>query len=331
MLGDMGNIELHVVFGAGGNIGRGVVEALHARGERVRAVSRSGRLSVPEGVETFAADARDPDATRHAAEGADVMYHCIGMPYPKWVSTLPTVMENLISAASATGDRGGRAPARFVYADNLYAHGRDGAAAGPLSEESPYAATGPKGRMRAELTRRLLRAHEEGRLRAAIGRGSDFFGPGATNSILHIFAFPKIVAGKSVSMFSNPEARHSYIYLPDFVEGLITLGQEEQAWGGVWNLPHAPAVTNGEFIRRAFEAAGVEAPPALRSSPRFMLALGGLFSPMVREVKEVVYQQEIDWVVDSSAFEETFGTEPTPLKRALAETIAWYRERGISS
>ncbi len=328
MLGDMSNTELHVVFGAGGNIGRRLVAELHRRGERVRAVSRSGRAPVPEGVEVQIADALDPVATRRAAEGADVIYHCIGMPYPQWVSTLPGIMENLIAAAAAAGDAGS---VRLVYADNLYAHGQAAAESGPLTENSPDAATGPKGRVRAELTAKLLQAHDERRIRAAAGRGSDFFGPGGTNSILHYFAFPKILAGKPVSMFSNPEARHSYIYLPDFVNSLITLGERAEAWGHVWNLPHAPAATNAEFIRLAYQAAGVEGPPALRRSPRFMMTLGGLFSPMVREVKEVAYQQEIDWVVDSSAFEQTFGTGPTPLQQALAETIAWYRERRVGS
>jgi nucleoside-diphosphate-sugar epimerase len=33
------------------------------------------------------------------------------------------------------------------------------------------------------------------------------------------------------------------------------------------------------------------------------------------------------FVADGSAFERTFGVEPTPLDVGLARTVAWYRTR----
>ena len=44
----------HVVVGASGGTGSALVRELVGRGRRVRAVNRSGRLAVPEGVEVVA-------------------------------------------------------------------------------------------------------------------------------------------------------------------------------------------------------------------------------------------------------------------------------------
>jgi uncharacterized protein YbjT (DUF2867 family) len=46
------NGELHVVFGTG-PVGMSVMDALVQRGKRVRMANRSGRASVPEGVEVL--------------------------------------------------------------------------------------------------------------------------------------------------------------------------------------------------------------------------------------------------------------------------------------
>jgi hypothetical protein len=49
-----------------------------------------------------------------------------------------------------------------------------------MTEDVPLAATTVKGQIRAAVTRELLAAAEARRVRIAIGRASDFFGPGVT-------------------------------------------------------------------------------------------------------------------------------------------------------
>ncbi len=57
------NGELHVVYGTG-PVGMAVMDALVHRGRRVRMVNRSGRASVPEGVEVVGGDATDVAFTK---------------------------------------------------------------------------------------------------------------------------------------------------------------------------------------------------------------------------------------------------------------------------
>ncbi|HEX2988259.1 MAG TPA: NAD-dependent epimerase, partial [Chloroflexota bacterium] len=72
--------------------------------------------------------------------------------------------------------------------------------------------------------------------------------------------------------------------------------------------------------------AGVPA-PKVSAVPRWALHAGGLFSPMLRELDEVLYQFDRPFVLDSSAFSATFGLLPTPMDEALSATIVWWRDR----
>jgi hypothetical protein len=54
----------------------------------------------------------------------------------------------------------------------------------------------------------------------------------------------------------------------------------------------------------------------------------GVFSPLVRELDEMLYQFEKDFVVDSTALEKLLGWKATGLERALDET--WADHLGVS-
>ncbi|HYN96748.1 MAG TPA: NAD(P)H-binding protein [Pilimelia sp.] len=62
-----------VITGATGNVGRALVPALAAAGERVTAVSR-GPADLPSGVRHRPADLADPESLRSAFDGADALY-----------------------------------------------------------------------------------------------------------------------------------------------------------------------------------------------------------------------------------------------------------------
>jgi uncharacterized protein YbjT (DUF2867 family) len=73
------NEELHVIFGTGA-VGMSVMDALVHKDKRVRMVNRSGRASVPEGVEVLGGDATDEVFAREASEGASVAYFALNPP-----------------------------------------------------------------------------------------------------------------------------------------------------------------------------------------------------------------------------------------------------------
>jgi nucleoside-diphosphate-sugar epimerase len=302
--------ETHVVFGASGGAGGAVVRARAAAGKRVRAVTRRHGGEWPRGVEHATADGSDPDAARSACVDAAVVYHCANVPYTEWEATLPPLMDGIIAGAESAG-------AALVYCDNLYMYG---AVDGPISEDSPMAATGPKGRLRIELADTLLEAHAAGRVRAVIARGSDFYGPGAANTVAGRLVFPAVAADRRAHWLGDLDQPHSLNYIDDFARDTIRLALDPRAAGGVWHLPAGPAPTGREFVEMAFAAA--TRPPRVGVYRTWAIRLLSLFNAEMRELSEVLYQFQRPFVIDSSRFEETFGGPgPTPMPDAIGRTL----------
>lgn len=305
-----------VVFGTG-TIGLAVIDELVARGKAVRAVNHSGRADLPQDVLLAAGDASDATFTTRVCDGASTIYNCLNAPYSKWPEQFPPLQTAVITAAERTG-------AKLVVMENLYMYGPTGGRL--LAEDLPYRARGRKGAVRARMAQQLLDAHREGRVRVTSGRASDFFGPRALESAAGERLFANAVQGKRVQLLGDPNAPHTYTYVPDIARGLVTLGSDDRALGSAWHLPSAPAVSTAEFARMVFEASGKQ--PKIQRVSKAMLTLAGLFSPTIREMGEMLYEFEEPFVVDDSRFRSTFGVEPTPLPEAITATVAWYQKRG---
>ena len=306
--------ELQVVFGTG-PLGLAVMRELRLRGKHVRMVNRSGRVRFKKDLQTEVGgiDAADPGQTREVCEGAAAVYHCIGLPYPRWTE-FPSIAAGIVAGAAAAG-------AKLVYADNLYAYG---AVDGPMTENLPLNATTKKGRIRAGIAQSLMSAHSAGKVRVAIGRGSDFFGPFATDAaMMGSRVFGRALAGKSAQAIGNLDRLHTYTFIDDFGKALVTLGERDEALGKAWHVPSAPAMTTRSFVEKVYRELGTRM--KLSTAPRFAIALLGQFDENVRELREMLYQFEHDFVMDSHRFESVFGTRPTPIDHGMRQTLDWYR------
>ena len=304
---------LHVVFGTG-QVGRAVIARLAEWGIEVRAVSLHRPTALNEGVEWRSADVTDPEAAADAAKGAAVIYQCLNAPYTRWPELFPALQRGVLAAAVRTG-------ALLVTLENVYGYGSSGGK--PMTEDHPLAATTVKGRTRAAMTRELRAAAEAGSVRIAIGRASDFFGAGATESALGSRVFANALAGKRADLMGNPDLPHTYSYVPDIALGLVTLGTEERAIGGEWHLPGPETVTTRAVIELIAHEVG--RPVGIRRMPTPALRALGLFSPMMRGLAEMAYEFEEPFVLDTTKFRSAFGGAVTPLSAAIEETVAWYR------
>jgi nucleoside-diphosphate-sugar epimerase len=309
------NGELHVVFGTGA-VGMSVMDALVQSGRRVRMVNRSGRASVPEGVEVVGGDAADPTFTREVSAGASVVYFALNPPYDKWPELFPGLQAGVVEGAASTG-------AKLIAIENLYMYGLTGGR--PLTEDLPYAPNTRKGTVRARMSNELMQAHTSGRVRVAIGRASDFFGPRVIASAAGEQVFGRAVEGKSAQVAGDPNQPHTYTYAPDIGRGLAILGEREEALGQVWHLPSPETLTTRQFAEMIFEEVGK--PARIQAAPKIVLRVIGLFNPGMREMIEMLYEFEEPFVMDHSKFEAAFGEHATPLKEAIGETVRWYRSK----
>jgi len=301
---------LHVVLGAG-QVGSLLARRLAARGLRVRVVRRTATAAPGPGIEPRCADVRDPDQAATVMRGAAVVYHCVNPLYTEWATELPALTRGILRGAARSG-------ARLVVLDNLYMYGADTAR---IDELTPMAPRSRKGELRVQATESLLGAHLRGDVRVAIGRASDYFGPGAaTTSIFGDRFFRRVLAGKSADCFGDPDQPHSYSFTPDVAAGLEALGRRDDA-GGVWMLPVQPAESTRAVIARFGRALGREL--EVSRIPTWALHTLGVVSPMLRETAEMAYQWRQPFAVDDRRIRAAFGVAATPWDQAIATTVAW--------
>ncbi len=306
--------EQHVIFGTG-PVGMAVMRALVAKRKRVTMVSRSGRAQAPEGVQVLKGDATDPAVTRQLCAGATVVYNCTNAPYTDWPARFPPLQAGILEGAAAAG-------AKLISAENVYMYGPTDK---PLTEDIPYSAHTRKGMVRAQMAQALLEAHRSGKVRVAIGRASDFYGPGAVDSTAGERLFVPALAGKRVLLLGTLDAPHTFTFIDDFGQGLVTLGERDEALGQAWHIPNAATVTTRSFLQQVFEETGQ--PFNATTAPGFVVRAMGLLNPMMRELAEMLYEFDRPFIVDHSKYARAFGDHSTPLPEAIRRTVAWFRAR----
>jgi hypothetical protein len=100
-----------------------------------------------------------------------------------------------------------------------------------MIENLPLHPVGPNERIRAQVAEALMAAHRHGKVRAAIGRGSDFFGPHVVTSTVGERVFARLVARKAAQVLGNPDAPHTVTFIDDFARALVILGSRDEALG----------------------------------------------------------------------------------------------------
>ena len=302
--------DLHVVAGLGA-VGRAIAEELAARGLHARAIARHRASSLPVEVDVVEADLADPPSARRALAGAAVVYHAAAAPYDRWPALLPQLMTGILEGAAATG-------ARVVYADNLYAYGP---VAGPLTEDLPYRATRTNGRVRAALAERLMTAQATGRVRAVIGRASDYYGPWGRQSTAGERLFLPALAGKPAQVLGDPDQPH--VHLPCRLRPRARDARHRRA-SDRWDLARSECRdAHDTTVRDPGLRGGGSSTEAARVAPTLLAGLA-LFSPMLRAVREQQHQRLAPWVVDHTKFERAFGASVTPHRDAIRATLDWF-------
>lgn len=305
---------MQTILGSGGAIGIELAKVLPQYTDAIRLVSRNPERVNPED-ELFAADLLEAEAVEQAVAGSEVVYLTVGLPYSAkiWRIRWPLVMENTIRACL-------KHQAKLVFFDNMYMY--DGSDLDPITEDLPINPPSRKGEVRAEIAARLWRAVEEEGLQACIARAADFYGPGIDQtSVLTETVFKPLSQDKTANWPGNPDCKHSFTYTPDAGKATALLGNSPEAYGQVWHLPTAPnPYTGREWVRRIAEA--FDTKPKVRSMSKTMARIIGVLVPVIREMGEMLYQYEQDYVFDSSKFEKQFGMSPTPYDKGILTIVA---------
>ncbi len=301
-------MALHVIVGKG-PVGTTTAELLVARGHEVRVLSRSGGVST-DGVEHRQVDATDAESLARAAAGAATLYNAANPPYHRWPTDWPPLAAAILAAAERTG-------AALVTMSNLYGYGRP---SGPMTPDSPLAATDAKGLVRARMWADALAAHEAGRVRVTEARAADFVGPQVPGEQSHLGRqLPTLRKGRRAWVIGNPDVLHSWAYLPDVAATLATLGTDERALGRPWHVPTDAPRSQREALT---DLGAAMSAPRVRVSgiPWPVLRAAGLAVPVLREMLAIRHQWDQDYVSDATATTETFGLTATPWDEVVRAT-----------
>lgn len=307
-----------LILGATGGIGRELSRRLLARGWQVKALTRAPeRLDLDDarsGVKWLKGDALSRTDVCAAADGASVIVHAVNPPgYRNWSELVLPMLDNTITAAVANR-------AHIVLPGTVYNFGPDALPA--PDEDSPQHPVTVKGRIRAEMERRLHAASRAG-AKALILRAGDFFGPGAQNNW---FSMGLVKPGKAVSKITYPGASgvgHQWAYLPDVAETMVRLIELRDALGpfasfhmaGHWDPDGTEMIAS---IRRAVGKPDLK----VARMPWRLMALLSPFVPLFRELSEMRYLWQMPVRMRNDRLRAVLGDEPhTPLDAAVKTTL----------
>lgn len=294
----------HVVVGSG-PVGSSIARLLADQGEHVRMITRSGGGPTHPLIERIAADASDAGRLTELTAGAETLYNCANPRYTDWEKLWFPLNDAMIAAAKAAG-------AVYVITGNLYVYGPQ--PGGHMTENSPLAAVGRKGKVRIKMWRDALASG----VRTVEVRGSDYLGAGAIGVFSSVL-LPAISSGRTAYAPANVDLPHSFTYTGDMAGTMIALAHDERAWGRAWHAPTAPAITVRSLADRYCDLVG-KPHLTIRKLPRFVMRTAGLVHPMSRELAEMDYQFHAPFHLDSSLTERTFGLSPTPIEVGIRET-----------
>lgn len=298
---------MHVIIGRGATATAAAL-LLAESGDQVRMVSRTGAGPSHSLITRIALDAGDATALTDIAEGATTIINAAMPAYHTWPQTVPPLFGAILSTAERTG-------ATYVMLGNLYGYGP---VDGPLTEDLPLAATGPKGEVRARMWLEAKAAHDAGRVRVTEVRAGQFIGPDAF-SIFNAMVAPKVLAGRLAVVPAALDTPHSFTPIGDAARALVTAARDERALGQAW---HAPVVISSvrAMATRLAELAGAPAPQLAEMTDRELTLLGST-APLWDELWETHYMSHRPFIVDASRIESTFGLKATPLDEVLAATL----------
>lgn len=304
---------MQTILGANGTIGSLLAKELSAYTDHVRLVSRNPK-KVNETDELFPADLSQPEQVENAIAGSSIVYLVVGLEYTLkvWQDKWPKLMQATIDACTKHN-------AKLVFFDNVYLY--DIKAMCHMTEDSAINPPSKKGMVRRQIADMLMTAIKQGKLNALIARSADFYGPNNDKSFLVEAVYKNIKKNKNPNWFIKADKKHSFTYTPDAAKATAILGNTAAAYGQVWHLPTDKNTLTGKEIISLFTKE-MNVPDKVFVLPMWLLKLLGLFMPLMKEMPEMMYQYDRDYVFDSSKFQAHFNFSPTTYQQGVKQTIA---------
>ena len=306
-----------LVTGAGGFIGSHLVEALAAKGHRVRAFVRyNGRgdtgllrdlpRETRDQIEVIYGDLRDSHAVFEAARGVDTIYHLgalIAIPYSyvhprETIETNVTGTLNVLEAAREHGVR------RVVHTSTSEVYGT--ARFVPITEEHPLQGQSPYSASKIGADKIVESFHLSFGLPVVTVRPFNTYGPRQSARA--------VIPATIVQALTQPVVRLGDLrptrdlnFVTDTVDGFLRAAEAEQAIGRTINLANRSEISIGDLARKIIAIVGRDVPIESDTSR---------LRPATSEVFRLYG--------DNTLARELLGWEPrVSLDEGLRRTVEW--------
>lgn len=311
-----------LVTGADGFIGSHLVEKLHEKGARVKALSYYNSFNswgwldclapdVLKNIEIVSGDIRDPDFVRGIVRGAEVVFHLaalIAIPYSyaapdSYVQTNVTGTLNVVQAArefgvskvvhTSTSEVYGTA--RYVPIDEKH----------PLQPQSPYSAS----KIGADMI--AMSFHNSFGTPVAVIRPFNTFGPRQSmRAVIPTIIVQALKGFKELKLGALSPLR-DFNYVKNTVEGFIKVAESNKTVGEVVNIGSGEEHSIGDTAALIKRITGA----------KFRIVCE---NERVRPPKSEVERL----LADTSKAKKLVGYEPPfTFEEGLAETVEWFKKK----
>lgn len=306
--------ELHTVLGADGAIGKAVLKELEYRQLPARAVSKS---KISQHSQSIQANLLNLQAATLAIQDSSYVYLCAGLPYSSkiWEDQWQRIMTNVIESCAKNS-------AKLIFFDNVYMYSAPLPI--PFDENTLQKPGTRKGKVRKHIADLLMNAVVNEKLEGLVARSADFYGKYAINSHFYISFLERMLQGKDPWLLFPGDINHTYANVSDNGRALVTLALCDDCYGQVWHLPTSGPIKMNEVLLIFNHI--METHYKLKVLPKSNQKFLSMFISVLKEIKEMSYQFEKEYIMCSDKFINKFPNfKVTSYEKGIEEMVQSFR------
>ena len=247
----------NLVTGGSGFLGSHLVEALVARGEKVRVLVRpTSEIDHLEKlkVELIHGDLNNIQSLRKAIQNIDRVYHCAALAtdwgtWERFRSTNITGVHNLLEAALEAGVK------KFIHVSTTDVYGHPDY---PADETTPYRLRGwPYGDTKIEGEQLVWTYYKKHHLPITIVRPVNIYGP---RSITFVSDIVELLKSGSMIHIGNGGKPAGLAYVTNVVDVILRAADSKHSVGQAYNVSDGSDVTWRQYVDRLVKIIGVSSP-----------------------------------------------------------------------